>query len=182
MNHRRTFILILLICLAPVVAGYWLYYFGGTDKTVNYGELLEPAPLPAQALAGLDGRPFSLAQLKGRWIFLLAAPAACAAPCPETLYDMRQVRAAQGEHQKRIERVWLVTDGGAPDPRLLEAHAGLHVARASEAQRAALAAFGDGRVLVVDPLGNVMMRYPPQPEPKKMIKDFERLLKYSRIG
>jgi cytochrome oxidase Cu insertion factor (SCO1/SenC/PrrC family) len=37
-------------------------------------------------------------------------------------------------------------------------------------------------IYLVDPLGQVMMRYPDQPDPKKMIKDFQRLMKYSRLG
>jgi hypothetical protein len=35
---------------------------------------------------------------------------------------------------------------------------------------------------VVDPLGNLMLRFPVQPDPSKMLKDMQRLLKYSRIG
>jgi glutathione peroxidase-family protein len=38
------------------------------------------------------------------------------------------------------------------------------------------------RVYLVDPLGNLMMRYEPDDEPKGMIKDLERLLKYSGLG
>lgn len=182
MNHRQTIILILLICLAPVVAGYWLYYFGSTDKTVNYGELLKPHPFPAGTLAGLDGKPFSLDAVKGHWVFMYADSGACDTHCEEMLYYMRQVRAAQGEQQTRVERVWLLTDGRKPDPRLLQAHQGMHVAIASDEQRAALASLGSGRILILDPLGNVMMRYPVKLDAKKMIKDFERLLKYSRLG
>jgi hypothetical protein len=37
-------------------------------------------------------------------------------------------------------------------------------------------------IYVVDPLGNLMMRYPEDPDPGRVIKDLERLLKLSRIG
>jgi hypothetical protein len=36
--------------------------------------------------------------------------------------------------------------------------------------------------MTIDPLGNLMMRFPADPEPKRMLKDLERLLKASRIG
>ena len=38
-----------------------------------------------------------------------------------------------------------------------------------------------GHVSLVDPLGNLMLRFPANPEPKLMIKDLTRLLKYSRL-
>jgi len=37
-------------------------------------------------------------------------------------------------------------------------------------------------IYLVDPLGNLMLRFPPDPDPSRMIKDLERLLRYSRIG
>jgi len=35
---------------------------------------------------------------------------------------------------------------------------------------------------VIDPLGNVMMRYTDKPDMAGMLKDLERLLKYSWVG
>jgi len=37
-------------------------------------------------------------------------------------------------------------------------------------------------IYLVDPLGNLMMRYPRDPDPAKLLKDLQRLLRYSRIG
>jgi hypothetical protein len=37
-------------------------------------------------------------------------------------------------------------------------------------------------IYVIDPLGNLMMRFPRDPDPSRMIKDLSRLLKASRIG
>jgi hypothetical protein len=38
------------------------------------------------------------------------------------------------------------------------------------------------RFYVIDPLGNVMMRYPENAEGQGMLRDLERLLKYSWVG
>ncbi len=35
---------------------------------------------------------------------------------------------------------------------------------------------------LIDPLGNLMMRFPKNPEPQKVKKDFGKLLKASAIG
>jgi hypothetical protein len=37
-------------------------------------------------------------------------------------------------------------------------------------------------IYLVDPLGNVMMRYPREVDPNRMKKDVARLLRASRIG
>jgi len=34
----------------------------------------------------------------------------------------------------------------------------------------------------VDPLGNLMLRFPRDADPSRMIKDLQRLMRYSRIG
>ena len=37
-------------------------------------------------------------------------------------------------------------------------------------------------IYLVDPLGNLMLRFPKDADPNRMKKDIERLLKTSRIG
>ena len=41
---------------------------------------------------------------------------------------------------------------------------------------------GAERIYIVDPLGNLMMYYPPGADPGGMHKDLKKLLKYSKIG
>ena len=96
---------------------------------------------------------------------------------------MRQIRRAQGKELDRVERLWVITDAGSPRPELLVAIEGTRLAKASPWS----AAFPhDGNpadhIYVVDPLGNLMMRFPRDPDPSKMLKDLQRLLKTSRIG
>src|SRR5688572_18455832 len=128
-RSSRTLWLILATCAAPVIASYAAYYFWLPTSHVNYGELIAPRPLPDAALAATDGGTFRLAELKGQWILLMAAPAACDERCRQSLVYMRQVRLAQGKETTRIERVWLVMDAGTPDPALVAEHPGLRIAR-----------------------------------------------------
>ena len=37
-------------------------------------------------------------------------------------------------------------------------------------------------IYLIDPLGNLMMRFPKDADPARMVKDLKRLLKISRIG
>jgi hypothetical protein len=39
-----------------------------------------------------------------------------------------------------------------------------------------------GRSYIVDPLGNLMMSYPPDADPRGILKDLKRLLRLSHIG
>jgi hypothetical protein len=169
-DARRTLVLLALVCIAPIVAGYAAFYFWKPERRTNYGELIKPAPWKPEGLSSAD-----IAPLRGRWVMAFAAPAQCDTNCRDNLWIMRQVRTAQGKEMDRVERVWLVTDGGRPDPALLAEHPGLRVVEPR------VPALEPGRIQLVDPLGNLMMRYPAEPEPKRMLKDFERILKYSRI-
>src|SRR5688500_5285069 len=47
--------LILAACAAPIVASYVAYYLWRPTEHVNYGELIEPRPLPESDLATFDG-------------------------------------------------------------------------------------------------------------------------------
>ena len=185
MKGKRTLVVLGLVCVLPLVASYALYYFWRPDSTVNYGQLLSPQTLPKEVLPSLRGGQFDFSSLKGRWTLVMADSGSCDERCEQSLYFIRQVRKAQGEHQDRIERVWLVSDAVSPQPRLFEAIEGMHVVQAGGSTT--LAAFAADAahpraIFVVDPLGQVMMRYPDEPDPKKMIKDFQRLMKYSRLG
>jgi cytochrome oxidase Cu insertion factor (SCO1/SenC/PrrC family) len=186
LDARRTLLLLAAVCVLPVVASYLTYYVIKPQKRTNYGELLEPTPLlPAPRLPDLQGQPFSLDQLRGRWVMVSFDDSKCDERCRNKLYNMRQVRTAQGKEMDRIERLWLLRDGAAPAPDLMQAHRGLHVARAADAALVARFAAGQdpaAHIYLIDPLGNLMLRFPENPDPKRMIKDLERLLKYSRIG
>ena len=174
---------IIVVCALPLGAALVAYYFFPPAGRINYGELLEPTPLPGVATARLDGRPFSLAELKGKWVMLQVDAAPCAAACQAKLFNMRQVRLAQGQNMERVERVWLLLDAGQPPADLARLYEGAVIARAAPELLARLpAADVRSHIYLIDPRGNLMLRFPANADPKRMIKDLGRLLKYSGIG
>lgn len=176
---------IALVCAAPLVGSYLLYWFWEPSKQMNYGELLPPQPLPAAVLKLDDGGAFDPVRLRGKWLMVIADSGECGEYCRRKLYLMRQIRKAQGKELNRIERVWLIEDASPIADVVRQEHEGtLFVRAAGSALLAGLPA-GTGRrdhVYLVDPLGNVMLRYPRDPDPKPMLKDIGRLLKYQRTG
>jgi cytochrome oxidase Cu insertion factor (SCO1/SenC/PrrC family) len=175
-----------VVAFAPFVLAYLVFYFWAPEGRMNYGELIEPArPLPDASLTLADGPPFRLGALRGKWVLLLTAPGACDEPCQRALYHMRQVWRAQGKNMDRIERVWLITDDAVIDPALVRALEGMHFVRAAGSavlREPALAGDRPGHIYLVDPLGNLMLRFPRDADPTRILRDVSRLLKVSRIG
>ncbi len=172
-------------CLAPFVAALIAYYGWQPQGGMNYGELIPARPLIAPPLRHLDQRAFGLSELKGKWILLQLDEADCAAACKAKLYNMRQVRLAQGREMERVERVWLILDDAPLETQLMREYDGTRMLRASGSPL--LAKFPPpGRVrdhiYLIDPLGNLMLRFPKDADPRRMHKDLARLLKVSRIG
>ena len=186
---RRKLFLVLAICAAPLLASYFTYYVIKPTSRTNYGTLLDPRdyPMPALASTALDGTALSLEAYKGKWLMLQVNDADCRDACRKKLYDMRQLRAAQGKDMERIERVWLITDDKPLDTVLMREYDGMRHLRVTRQALQKWLPVEAGTVLadhiyLVDPLGNLMMRYPKDADPNKIKKDLIKLLKASSIG
>lgn len=184
-NSRISLWLLGALCVAPVIASYVAYYFAAPDGHTNYGELLETRPLPAARLLLADGTEFQLSRLRGKWILLMVDAGSCGEFCQRKLFTIRQLRLAHGKDMTRIERAWLISDDVAPSAGVVNRYQGTWMIRAAGSELLGLlpvkGALAD-HIYVVDPLGNLVLRYPRDADPLKIIKDLTRLLKTSRIG
>jgi len=188
---RLVMLAILFACALPVIASYFTYYVIRPGGRANYATLIEPQrPLPAlDTLPAQDmaGHSVPLTLLKGQWLMIVVAPAACDKRCEDNLFMQRQLREMMGPERERIAKVWLVD---SPEP-VAPALAGALAAKPSVAlyrvERAALARWLEpepghaieDHLYIVDPLGNWMMRAPAKPDPVKLKKDIDRLLRAS---
>ena len=179
-NSRRTVFMIAAVVVAPIVASYIVYYLFPREARVNYGTLLATEPAPAIVGTRADGGPFRLHELRGRWV-LVSGGSACDPACERNLYATRQARTMQGKDQDRIVRVWLAAGASSPAPALLAEHPGLVVVRVA-ATVPDLFPGGAGPVYLIDPLGNLVLRYPDEPDVRGIANDLARVLKASRIG
>jgi hypothetical protein len=189
-RRYRTLYAVLAVCAAPVLAAYVTYYVLPPQGRTNYGDLVLPQrPLPALELRLLDGTPFDPGTLRGRWVLLHVGAGACEPSCERKLWTMRQLRLTTGKDRDRIERLWLVTDDAPPPTQLLREYDGTRVLRARseellrflELPPAGAARLSD-HVWVVDPLGNLMLRWPKDADPNRMKRDIGKLLRASRVG
>jgi len=180
---------VLAVCASPVVASYLAYYVIKPEGRTNYGELIAPprewpATLP---LATLEGVPVAPAALAGQWLLVAVGSAACDAACEQRLLMQRQLREMLGRERDRLDKVWLVTDAAPPTPELrraLETTPATTELRVPPQALAAWLAPAPGQQLadhlyLVDPMGRWVMRWAAQPEPGRMRRDIDRLLRAS---
>jgi len=183
------------LAVVPMAAAVLMYASNWRPKaTVNVGELIVPVrPIADHVLQTLDGKTMSLSKLHGKWTMLYFDSSFCTEACIKSLYLMRQTHIAQGKESGRVQRVFVVTDTVAA-PALtsqLAEYPGMHVLTGDEKSLAELARnFGitEGQlaqqhnVYLIDPQGNLMMRYAPGVDPAGIRKDLKRLLEYSWTG
>ena len=150
---RNKLLWVAAVCVAPLVLGTAAYMLGWSPGAPsNYGELIPPRMTP-------------LDEFRGKWVLVTFDAGACDAYCERKLYVMRQVRRAQGKDMDRIERLWVLTDAGKP-----RADAPGRERRNADLQQWKPAVFPGNaadHIYVVDPLGNLMMRFPRDPDPSQ---------------
>jgi hypothetical protein len=187
-HGRWKMIAVLLMCAAPVIASYFTYYVIRPEGRSVYGELIDPQrEMPRLTATDRSGASVELATLKGQWLLVAVADAACDALCEQQLYLQRQLRESLGREKDRLDRVWLVSDAAPVPERLTNGLHGATVLRVPADQLARWLAPVQGHALaehlyVVDPMGNWMMRFPARMDAagaSRAKRDIDRLLRAS---
>ena len=193
--NRWVLVMLVLLFVLPVVLATSLYLTGWRPAgSGNHGELIQPArQIEDGALQTLDGKPVRFGALRGKWLMVHFGPSSCPDECMKNIYTMRQVHAAQAKEIGRVQRVFIATDRAAAE-KLKAKLADYPEMWVWTGEKKALAellqSFGidagqpaqQQGIYLVDPLGNLIMRYPPGTDPSGMLKDLTRLLKYSWVG
>lgn len=194
---RNSIILLVVLFVAPVVISTVMYLNIGSLNTKgvsNHGDLISPPrPLPAFSFDKLEGGKLDSEYLKHKWTLVYIDSGECDAVCRDSIYKIRQIRLATGDGMRRIQRLLLLTDTKGQDAlrTYLKDYEGMETGIAVGA--AAQNLFSEfavddkkvpaaKRIYIIDPIGNLMMKYDPGAEPKGIIKDLNRLLKFSQVG
>ncbi|MBV2090055.1 MAG: hypothetical protein KUF72_04140 [Candidatus Thiodiazotropha sp. (ex Ctena orbiculata)] len=191
-NLTSLWILVAITAL-PLIAA-WLFFLNPQwlpSGRTHHGVLIDPpravAPLD---LKTADQMRFDWQTLEGMWTLLVISERSCDAACLETLIKVRQIRRATAANRQRIARGLIIlpgSDGSLQTPSL-DGLEGTHLLIADDGQQSAIrtlfpeAEFEDSvPIFIVDPRGDLMMRYDtPQVTSKQILKDLERLLKASQ--
>lgn len=177
---------------APVIAA-WFFYLNPEylpSGRTNKGELIAPVlPLPSElGLVTPTGAAFDRTALDGKWTLVYLAGGECGEDCLDRLVAIRQIRLAVGEGLLSVERLLIMTDPAAHElaAKLGADLRGMRVAltdaaggeRLLELLREGAAALD--RIYILDPMGNLMMRYARGAPTKDTLEDMERLLEASK--
>jgi len=178
--QRRTLYLLLSLFLVPLLAAFLLYYVFDWRPAAQsiHGELIAPVrPLPGGAEA-----------LRKDWALVYVGDGRCDSDCRTALVFARQTRLTLGKEMDRVNRVLLATDNCCEVEYLKKEHEGIKVFDVSgpEDKAELLAVLPEVEfrhtLFVVDPLGNLVMRYDVRKDPAGLRDDLRKLLKLSHIG
>jgi cytochrome oxidase Cu insertion factor (SCO1/SenC/PrrC family) len=181
---RLKLVAIMALFAAPIVGSTIAYHYFQPATTANYGELLvPPAAITTAQFQRVAGGSFRFEELRGKWLLIASDSGACPQTCVAKLTLMRQVRLMLGRNGSRVQRVFVADDTRAMAPEALAPYEGTVAITPPSGTVQALSPVNDrAHIYLTDPLGNVMMRFPADAEPRRMLKDLERLLKASQIG
>jgi hypothetical protein len=197
---RRQLLLIAGLFFVPLAISFAMYYgnLWRPAESSNHGVLITPAvplahaPLASVVAGGAEpagpeprGAASSGDLLRGKWSLVYVGDGACDAACREALVFGRQVRLTLNNEMSRVQRVFLASANCCDNAYFGAEHPGMIVADAA-ASAALLAQFPTAEraesLFIVDPLGNLMMRYDTRASAKGLQSDLKKLLKLSHIG
>lgn len=183
-SNRRKLIGLLILMLSPVVISYALYFSDFRPKSTHYGDLMPLVKMTGKGTNVQDNTILRMRDLHGKWVLLQVDSGSCDEACQRKLYLMRQVRMVQGKEKERIERLWLINDAVKPEDRLFKDFDGTLFINAEQSEMLGLVETKDTQtkhIYLIDPQGNLMMRFPEGADGTLMGKDLKRLLQVSQV-
>lgn len=185
---RWKFVALTALFLAPVIIATTWYFLADYARPAAdpAGTLIEPVePLEPFRAQRLDGLAVDQAVVEGQWTLIHVVDSPCFGDCRERLHYTRQIRDALGHERDRVERLAVVPNqvDAVGVAALLPSHPDLGVLIGVDGLVRQLPAEREpATVFLVDPLGNLMMRFDGDVEPAEILDDLDQLLSVSRIG
>lgn len=187
-RSNTTLWLLLASFILPAIAAYAYFFFGDRPEPDTYGELISPViDIDSLELTDVLDQPIPRKELTSSWRMFYITAGSCAEQCEQSLYNMRQINTALGKNQGRVDHAVLHSATVQPDFIDLLEQQHPHVMRARiPAQNLQLLQLQNpaqqSAIFLMDPHGNIMMRFADGLDPKLILKEINKLLKISRIG
>ena len=175
-RNRIMLVGLFAIAIVPLLGAMWLYESSRSSKpwgTTNQGELLDPIVSVGDLhLTAADGASSMVDS--GQWWLVTVSDDGCRAECQGAVHQLRQLHILLGRDASRVKRSLIELSATPVDAPLSQYP---ELARFSGEPQALRPG-----VYVVDPLGNVVLRYEYSDAGKPVLQDLKQLLKVSHIG
>lgn len=191
-KSRVTLLVLFMVFFGPLLVAVVMFALRGQFSflsAASYGTLIHPAQPIAQFNFETNSQiKYSAEFLQGKWTYLYFASKSCDLQCEAALFKIRQIRIAAGKDLNRVQYLLLATSiNSSPIQqsifsrhndlvigKLLNWKTTLEVQQQEQLQV--------GFIYVIDPVGNLMMKYDMDATSKGMLKDLKKLLRISNIG
>ncbi len=184
--------IVVISFVAPVVLAYSLYFLKIAPPSFsNRGELLHPViDVESLLLNNEKGEILDReAVTEHKWQMIYFAGAVCDETCNRVLYNTRQVNIAAGKNAYRLSRLLVHLDVTSPEFQALidreypnARHVNADRQTVISALRTANPDLEANEIYLMDPLGNIMMRFSDDQPPDDLLHDLKKLFKVSQIG
>jgi len=184
---------VVLSFVTPVILAYVMFFFVDIKSFSNHGEILNPVvPISGFELKNEKDEIIPEAELISKWRIISFLGKDCNQQCEQRLHDTRQIHASLGKERYRVLRMFVHLEPASDSLLKLITEAHPDVVQVNADKAVIVNALGDNvrnnvsinnnETYIMDPLGNVMMRFTQEQPNKEFLQDLRKLLKVSQIG
>ena len=181
--------LLVLSFAAPVALAYYVFFFVDIKSFSNHGEILDPiVHITDFELKDADGKLIPEKDLAFKWRMISFVGRDCDEACVKRLHDTRQIYLSLGKDRHRVLQMFIHLDPpgdslqaliDAEHPQVIHAYGDEPTIAAVIGKNASLR---NNITYIMDPMGNVMMRFTQYQPNRDFLTDLRKLLKASQIG
>jgi cytochrome oxidase Cu insertion factor (SCO1/SenC/PrrC family) len=184
---------VVLAFIAPVALAYIMFFFVDVKSFVNHGEILNPiVHITSFELKNKNGEVIPEKELTYKWRLIFFLGKDCDQQCEKRLFATRQIHISLAKDQHRLSRmlVHLEPATDSLSELITETHPGVIqvngnadiIIKALGKNIRGDVSINNNETYIMDPMGNVMMRFTQEQPEKEFLYDLKKLLKASQIG
>ncbi len=191
---NKGFLLALIIFGTPFLvislSTFWYYAGLGPKATVNYGTMIDPPVDLGSLELELNYQPLNIDSMERKWMIIHFLDDRCNEDCLEAFYFSRQINTAIGREKDRVKRFYVASSKTQEKvKKLFQSEKNLTAISAKNLNllrqkmtEAGINPFIQPGFLLADPLGDIILSYQGDIDPKKILSDIKKLLRASKIG
>ncbi len=189
-KSNTTLWILLASFLIPMFVAYAYFFWGERPAISSNGVLINPViDIEQLKLRDSNGQLLDRERLTKKWRLYYFVGEHCDSSCQQTIFNMRQINKALGKNQSRLQYVIVHLQQPVAEfstylsnqhEDSIELYAQQIPQNSTNMQAINFSSSSD--IYLMDPIGNIMMSFNKDLNPKLILKDINKLLKISRIG